>query len=151
MKRSTITAECRDRRGRYRRSRKGRCGAALVETAVTLPVLLLVLFGIMTFGSLFFARHTMLHAAREAARVMAIADATAADAEAVALDRLSQLNGDFNIIITEPDPFNPDDLDVVVEISVPVTQVTVPDPFSLVGPDREIRVRATMRKEELMQ
>ncbi|MGM8212317.1 TadE/TadG family type IV pilus assembly protein [Virgibacillus sp. W0430] len=51
------------------RSQKGQ---AIVETALILPILLLLLFGITDFGRVFHASLTLDHAGREGARAAAI-------------------------------------------------------------------------------
>lgn len=57
-------------------------GAALVEFAVVLPVLIMVLFGIIEFGIAFTEAQAVESAAREAARVAAISSSTEADINA---------------------------------------------------------------------
>jgi len=47
-------------------------GAAAVEFALVLPVLVLLLFGIIEFGLVFDAQLTITHAAREGARVASV-------------------------------------------------------------------------------
>jgi Flp pilus assembly protein TadG len=70
---------------------KNEDGAAAVEMALVLPILLLLVFGIIEFGFIFNRYISVTHAAREGARQMAIrptdelADAVAA-AEASAPD-----------------------------------------------------------------
>jgi len=49
-------------------------GAAAVEFALILPILLLLILGIFEFGRIFNAQIQLSNAAREAARVMAIRD-----------------------------------------------------------------------------
>lgn len=49
-------------------------GAAAVELALVLPLLLALLFGIFEFGRLFYTQIALSNAAREGARVMAIVD-----------------------------------------------------------------------------
>lgn len=66
-------------------------GAAAVEFAMLLPLLLLVLFGIVEYGSIFNAQLSLQHAAREGVREMVITGETdaardAAVAAAVGLD-----------------------------------------------------------------
>lgn len=56
------------------RKRRNERGAAAVEFALVLPLLLLVLLGIFEFGRLFNIQLVVSNAAREAARVMAIED-----------------------------------------------------------------------------
>lgn len=54
--------------------RTGR-GAAAVEFALVLPLLLMLVFGIVDFGRLFFAQVSVTQAAREGARLAALAPA----------------------------------------------------------------------------
>jgi len=51
-----------------RRRAKGERGAAMVELAIVLPVLLLLVFGIIEMGRLYNAQVTLTHAAREGIR-----------------------------------------------------------------------------------
>jgi len=51
-------------------------GAAAVEMALVLPLLLLVLFGLVDFGRLYNAQMQITQAAREAVRVMALGGTT---------------------------------------------------------------------------
>jgi len=60
-------------------------GAAAVEFALVLPILVLILFGVIEFGGVYNAQLMVTGAAREAARSMAL-DGVVADAQAVALD-----------------------------------------------------------------
>lgn len=60
-------------------------GAAAVEFALVLPILVLILFGVIEFGGVYNAQLMVTGAAREAARTMAI-DGVAGDAVAVARD-----------------------------------------------------------------
>ncbi len=54
---------------RSRRHHRGRRGQSLVEFAVTLPIFLLILSGILDFGFLLYSRMTVINAVREGARV----------------------------------------------------------------------------------
>jgi Flp pilus assembly protein TadG len=49
-------------------------GAAAVEFALVLPLLMLLLFGIIEFGRAYNAKVTLTHAAREGARALAVDD-----------------------------------------------------------------------------
>ena len=59
-------------RGFRTRSGRGERGAAMVEMAIVLPVLLLLVFGIIDFGRLYNTQVTLTHAAREGIRDYAI-------------------------------------------------------------------------------
>ncbi len=64
MKRARLGMRLRRRRGSKRR-----VGAAVVEFAVVLPLLLTILFGIIEYGWIFMIRQTLQTAAREGVRV----------------------------------------------------------------------------------
>lgn len=139
--------------GRLRRARRsrrdgfGRDGSAAVEFALILPVLLLFLFGIVQFGFLFSVYNTMVHAAREGARGMAVEQLTAAEGEALVQTRLAAYaNLPFTVDATEPDPTDPADLDVVVEISVPLEQAMLVDALGLVD-GGTLDTQIVMRRE----
>lgn len=70
-------------------------GQAVIEMALTLPLLLLVVFGIIDFGFMFQRYESVTNAAREGARLGVLPDYTAAEAQNRALDylRASGLNG----------------------------------------------------------
>ncbi len=57
-------------------------GAAVVEFAVVLPLLLTILFGIIEYGWIFMVRQTLQQAAREGCRVAILQASTPADVEA---------------------------------------------------------------------
>ena len=60
---------------RFRRLILSHSGAAAVEFALVLPVMMLCLSGIITFGSTIFLENNMVNAAREAVREIAVTDA----------------------------------------------------------------------------
>lgn len=51
-------------------------GAALIETAITIPIVLLIAVGIFEFGRAYQTWQVLTNAAREGARVAILADAT---------------------------------------------------------------------------
>jgi Flp pilus assembly protein TadG len=64
-------------------------GAAAVEFALVLPILLMVLLGIIDFGLYFYNDLQLTHAARDAARYLSVGDSIGAEAAiAEAEDRL---------------------------------------------------------------
>ena len=99
--------------------RKDQSGAAAVEFAMVLPLLVMLMTGILDFGFLFFVQHNMVSAARESARALAVQSVTETQAEQMAHDKLDGW-ATFVVDATEPDPANPADVDVVVTITVPI-------------------------------
>ncbi len=86
------------RRSRHRVDGSER-GAALVEAAIILPILLLVVFGIVAFSRAYNAKTTLTHAAREGVRELAITGDPIA-AEAVAKAAATSLDPDQMVITT---------------------------------------------------
>lgn len=74
----------RNKRAKRRTSRNDRQGVAVVEMALTLPILFLLLFACYEFGRANMIRHTAQAAAYEAARVVIVPGATVAEAEGTA-------------------------------------------------------------------
>ena len=64
-------------------------GAALVEAAMTIPILLLIAIGIFEFGRAYQFWQVLTNAAREAARYSATPNATAGNAQAIALNYMN--------------------------------------------------------------
>jgi Flp pilus assembly protein TadG len=78
-------------------------GQSLVETALILPILLLLLFGIVDFGRLLHAYLTIDHAGREAARFASVSvQSTDAEIRARVTSTATGLNIDPNAIIIDP-------------------------------------------------
>jgi Flp pilus assembly protein TadG len=83
------------------RSRDER-GAAAVEFALILPLLILLLFGIIEFGRGYNAKVTLTHAAREGARALAVGDD---DPEQVTRDAATFLDGpDLTVSVSDCEP-----------------------------------------------
>lgn len=78
----------------------GERGAAAVEFALVVPVLLLLLMGIIEFSKAFHTQSTLSAAAREGARVMALGNnaAGARDAVRAAADPLAVTNAEISIV-----------------------------------------------------
>ena len=68
--------------------RRSECGAALVEFAIVLPVLILLVFGIIDFGRMLFTLNNLTSAVREGARLAAVQPAGTA-LQAVVQPRVS--------------------------------------------------------------
>src|SRR5688500_15447923 len=61
--------------------RKNERGAALLETAITLPIILLISVGIFEFGRAYQTWQVLTNAAREGARIAILVDKTDAEVQ----------------------------------------------------------------------
>lgn len=85
---------------RFRRAVDGDGGAAAVELALVLPVLLLVVFGIIDFGRALNAQITLTEAAREGARAESLG--------AVAAARVNRASSGLGTVATDIERACPD-------------------------------------------
>ena len=126
-----------------RRRKVWRRGAAAVEAAIIMPVLLLVTFGAIRYGWFFLKAQQITNAARYGARVAIRADATVAQVQS-AIDGLfapnaanitgatvtfweAQTDGDGNIVINGDGTFNWIPSVFAVGLGVPIkVTITVP-------------------------
>lgn len=113
-------------------------GAALIETAITIPMVLLVAVGIFEFGRAYQTWQVLTNAAREGARVSILAESTDGDVTAAVRNYLSA--GRISGATTAP---------VVVERSVAfgtntASRITINYPFNfmVIGPVARL-VRST--------
>lgn len=80
-----------------------RRGLALIEMALVLPLLLLLLLGLLEYGWIFLRAQQVTNAAREGARMGALADSTNADVMNMIASRMSQVGigeGDYSVTVT---------------------------------------------------
>lgn len=121
-------------------------GQSLVETALILPILLIIIFGITDFGRIFHAYLTLDHAGREAARE-AIIGSDDDVIEAKIINATSGLNEDKLIIHIEPERASnrPSGSEVMITLTYPVKFLT---PFVgwIVG-DFDLKNTTVMRVE----
>jgi Flp pilus assembly protein TadG len=120
------------KRGRERwRSERG---AELVEVALTMPLLLLVVLGIIEFGFVFQQYEVVTNAAREGARMAVLPHYTTDDATARALDYLQAGGLDRSLATVEPVPLAPIAVGSSGKCIVPIqVRVTYPHPIPFVG------------------
>lgn len=95
-------------------------GAAAVEFALLLPVLLLVLFGIIDFGRALNAQITLTQAAREGARLAALGEANVVSRTQAAATGLSSVS----VSVTACPGTNWSSSDASVEVSYPFSFIT---------------------------
>ena len=137
------TRKNRTKTYRFRTTEK-RKGAAVLEMALVLPMLLLLALGIIEFGSVFFMHNNMLYAASEAARSFAVGDVDSTGAQQIAEDRLAGFGVNFSITVS---PDNAPDRDRWVEITAPIAEASIKDPLRIFAPGEQLRVRVHMRRE----
>ena len=117
-----------------------RRGNLLVETAIVLPLLLVLTLGLLEYGWLFLKAQQITNASRQGARVGARADATVAEIAAAvegAMAAGGMAASGFALVITPVDPsaLNAGET-LTVEISVPYANIglgvpLVPTPTAL--------------------
>lgn len=106
----------------------GQRGAAMVEFAIVLPVLVMLAFGIVEFGRGYNTRITLTAAAREGARVLALGG-TAADVSARV--KASAPSLDPNLIVVETRRIEPTPAVTIVPPCTAGTVVEVRASYSL--------------------
>src|SRR5688572_10831959 len=129
-----------------RKKRFGRRAAAAVEMAVVTPLLLMMVFGVIEFGWVFWIQETLTNATREGCRVAVLSGSTEADVrtrfdQAVAPTGLNITTGMWNL--TRATTANPVE---TLTVTVPRAQV------SLIGnffgfTNGNITASCSMRKE----
>lgn len=98
-----------------------RTGAAAVEFAVAIVVLLTVVFASIEFVRLNMLQHSVEHASYLAARRGIIMGANASDVEQVAADHLNLMQVKGGNVVVNPSKINDDTQLIDVTVSVPVT------------------------------
>jgi Flp pilus assembly protein TadG len=103
-------------------------GAAIIETALTLPILLLVSIGIFEFGRAYETWQVMTNAAREGARVAVLPNpvAGAADARVRSYLQLGGLNYDSSVAVS----VTPVQISLGAAGNASASRVTVTYPFT---------------------
>lgn len=130
------------------RKRKQRRGAAVVEFAMIVPVMLVFTFGMIELSRMSMVKESLTQASREGARVGVRPAATSDDVMTRVNEELEILGLQTASIVITPavleDAVAGDD--VKVELSVPVSDASwIPDFFSFDALD--IKAETTMRRE----
>jgi Flp pilus assembly protein TadG len=119
-------------------------GIAMIELALTLPLLLTVLSGIVQFGGLFFVHNKMINVARDVTRRLAVGEVTQSQAQTMVQQGLSAWTQTFTVIVTMPTSTNKD---VAIEIQVPKASVSLMDIFGMFKTGN-LTAKVVMRQEE---
>jgi hypothetical protein len=130
-------------------------GAAVVEFAVVLPLLLVILFGIVEFGLLFYNKQVLTNASREGARA-GIAYKSEAEITKIVEDycrgtqsssRLIRFDTDVDPVVTVTGVMGSYGDDLTVDVSYDYTFL-VPNFFGS-GPNLELTARTVMKMESV--
>ena len=121
-------------------------GAAVVELAVVLPLLLTLVFGIIEFGWLFMVRETLTNASREGCRVAVLQGCTEQDIrDQVAASMAGPGLTNYTVEITASTPGNPTE---TVVVKIPYAQVSLLAGYFFGGStDFNLSATTVMRKE----
>lgn len=112
------------------------------------PFLIVILVGIIDFGSMFLLQYDMTFAAREAARALALGSVGPDEAEQMIRNRLGKWPVSFTTSAALPDPANPSESDVVVTVSVPMADAApIGFIFDTLHYDGRLNAQIVLRKE----
>ena len=121
-------------------------GAAVVELAVVLPLLLTIVFGIIEFGWVFMVRETLVNASREGCRVAVLQGSTQQDVtDQVDASMAGAGLSSYSVQITSSTPGNPNE---TVQVLIPYADVSLLAGYFFGGStDFNLTATTVMRKE----
>ena len=121
-------------------------GAAVVELAVVLPLLLTIVFGIIEFGWVFMVRDTLVNASREGCRVAVLQGSTQQDIQDRVATSMSGAGlSTFTVQITSSTATNPNE---TVKVLIPYGDVSLLGGYFFGGStDFNLTATTIMRKE----
>ena len=126
--------------------RAGRRGAAIVETAVVAPLLVLAMFGMIEVGYAFMIKQTVTLASREGARSGALPGATEADVTSAVSAAMTAAHLSGYTLTSNIGTLGPTDVEIWVQVSLPLNRATFTGTM-LGGGSFDIVGRTTMRRE----
>ncbi len=124
---------------------RDRDGAAAVEFAFILPILLLLFSGIVQFGSIMFLENHMTNVARETSRRIAVGELSQADAASSAQQALVNWGVNYEVSIAATSAGGGNE-DITVAISLPMAQAALMDVLG-VFQSGNLTAAVTMRQE----
>ncbi len=124
---------------------RDRDGAAAVEFAFILPILLLLFSGIVQFGSIMFLENHMTNVARETSRRVAVGELAQADASSSAQQALVNWGVTYDVSVTSVD-VGGGNQDIAVAISLPMAEAALMDVLG-VFQSGNLTAAVTMRQE----
>jgi Flp pilus assembly protein TadG len=127
-------------------NRWARRGAAVVETAVIAPLMVLSMFGMMEVGYAFMIKQSVTLASREGARAGALPGSTATDVTNAVDAAMEAANLDGYTMDSNISTLSSTDLEIWVQVSIPLNRVSFTGNM-LGGGSFNIVGRTTMRRE----
>ncbi len=124
---------------------RDRDGAAAVEFAFIVPILLLLFSGIVQFGSIMFLENHMTNVARETSRRVAVGELAEADAESSAQQALVNWGVTYDVAVVSVD-VGGGNQDITVTISLPMAEAALMDVLGVFQSGNLIAA-VTMRQE----
>lgn len=124
----------------------GRRGAAVVETAVVAPLMVLAMFGTIEVGYAFMLKQTVTMASREGCRAAALPGGTLTDVNAAVDAAMSGSEVEGYTTTSNVSGLSDTDLEVWVEVSIPLDRASFTGNL-LGGGSFNITSRTTMRRE----
>ena len=128
-----------------RRKRQRRLGAAVVEFALTLPLLIVLVVGLIEFARLSTLRHAADNAAYEAARHVIVPGATVGEATRQAEDLLARAGVRHGAISVNPAVIDEATSHVTVQVAVPLAGNSWLPPY--LTKQRSVVRQTTLRTE----
>ena len=120
-------------------------GAAAVEFAFIMPILLLIFSGILQFGSVMFLENHMTNVAREASRRVAVGELTEATAATMVQGSLINWGVAYQVSVATADAGGGNE-DITVGISLPLADAALMDVLGLFETG-SLSTSVTMRME----
>jgi len=132
-----------------RRSSQVRRGAALIEMALVLLLLLTLTFAILEYGWLFLKSHHISNAARQGARIAARPDATQADVDAAILAAMTGggLEDSDYTVTTTPNDITSLEPGEILTVRVELTYANIELGFPLIPTPATLGSELSMAKE----
>jgi len=125
---------------------RARRGAAVVETAIVAPIMILGMLGMMEVGYAFMVRQTVTLASREGARAAALPGGDMTDVNTAVDAAMSAANLTGYTTTSNIDSLGPTDVEVSVDVSIPLDRATFTGSM-LGGGSFNISSQTTMRRE----
>lgn len=133
------------------RARRIRSGLETVEAALVLPLVCLVLFGMMEYGSMFLKTEQITNTARQAARYAATPDATSAQVQSKITSMMNDAglgSSGYQVTLTPADvaALSPGQL-LTVKIIVPYGNISIGGGAQLLPTPANVGATVAMAKE----